>query len=360
MVEKTKENPYLIIIGLLVLLIVIYIFGNQFFSIEIALAIDTIIITIFIALTQQSQLNKLEVIGKQTKDTTEKLKTDSLIREIVNNFLGNINEEKNIGIEKNNPQKYKCFFPVEYNSRPLPFINQGDFYAIHVLSTYIGEDNLELIGITKHDKSINDDLLKTNAIFICAPTTNFALKNVLEYKEIKSDVDADNLRNWPLEGMKNPIPCWFVEDFRNQQYQWPIKKIKVHDQHIDDLLISPSEDIYISACALLPGRKFDCGSNIQRDYGLFARLNIDNSQYIIISGIHAQGTWIVASLLSNLLSGKKVDYEKTFLGSKEFIAVITGEFDSKKLAVNNESILVFNRYIWIKENNKWIRKGSDS
>jgi hypothetical protein len=309
------------------------------------LAIFTIVITVFIAVIQQYQLYELMDIGRQTKATTEKLKTDSLVNENVSNFFL-LPEDK--GQKK---KKYKCILPVEYRSKPLPFINQGDFYAIHVLSTRLGEDNLDIERITRNE-SVDEKLLQGNVIFICEPRSNPALKKLFDIKEIRNEGDRTQLRKWPLDELN--IPCWFIEDFIDTPNK-PVRKIKIYDGSLEEWFKSPAEECYMRADNLEQGKKFICDVNIQRDYGIFARLNRGNDQYIIISGLHQYGTWIVASFLSNLLGGKDVVYKSTFLSNKDFIAVITGEFDNEKLTVNSESIGVPNQYIWTKKDNTWTR-----
>ena len=132
---------------LFILLLADILFGIRFFSIPLTivgmiLTIVAIILANYIALTQKKSIYKLECIGRQTQEIIEDLKTKSEINKIVRNFF--IFDK-----EKGRKTRYKCFFPVENGPKPLPFINQGDFYAIHVLSTRLGEDNLDLIRITQ-------------------------------------------------------------------------------------------------------------------------------------------------------------------------------------------------------------------
>lgn len=320
---------------------------------EFILAIIAIYITIFIAHTQVNQLKKLEDIGNQTKETTEKLKTESIIR-------------KNINILfplKDKGKKYKCFFPVEYKAKPLPMINQGDFYAIHVVSTCLGEDNLDLEPIAKDHPSAEISL-ESNAIFICAPHANPALKMLFDIKEIKSNSDEKQLEdeNWPVKELD--LPCWFVEDSRensrNAKSIWITRKIWIYGENIKDLLKSPAEDSYKDAHGLEEGKEFKYKTNNQQDLGIFARINKNDNQYVIIAGLHQYGTWIVGSFLSKLLDGENVDYRSTFLSGNDFIAVIWGEFNNKKLTINSERMGVFMKYIWTKESGKWVIGHSDS
>lgn len=352
----TNFMKYIFIISLFftgLIAILLIIFSNILNNINIILALIVIDITIFIAWTQEKQirnqeqqLNKLEDIGGHTKETTEKLKTDSIIHTIIKNFFA----------RTDNSKKYRLFFPVEYDAKPLPLINQGDFYAIHVVSSRIGEDNLVLEQITKETKS-DKISIEGDAIFICAPHANPALKKIFDIKKIENDEALIKLENekWPFEELD--IPCWFVEDNRNYnentESKWRTRKIWIYDTK--ELLVSPAEDCYKQAHKMKKGMEFKCMTNLQQDYGIFARVNKNGNQYIIIAGMHQYGTWIVASFLSNLLSGKNVEYQSTFLSNKDFIAVIWGEYNHNKMTVNSESVGVLNKYIWMKESGKWVR-----
>ena len=327
-------------------------FKWQFSLDEIKLAIFTLLITISIAFTQQIQLKKLEDIGNQTKDTTIKLNTESSIIENVNKFF--MFNDKN----KKNNGKYNCYFPVEFESKPLPLIKECDYYAIHILSTRLGENNLFLKRVPKNEEFVDESIKENNAIFICAPTTNLALNTFFGFKELKNESDKKELEKWPFKGLE--IPCWFVEDYlhlEDPEIQDSIRKIKIYNESTNELLTSPAEEIYKKASKLENGEKFNDAPLIQRDYGIFARLNKYDHQYIIIAGIHQYGTWIVASLLGNLLDSKiEVDYESIFMSNDDFIAVIGGEFDTEKLIVNSKSIEVVSNFIWTKKDKKWIRQ----
>jgi len=264
MISKKNIFPVLLILAGLTTLI---------FTRDI-LAIFTIVITVFIAVTQQYQLYKLMDIGRQTKATTEKLKTDSLVRENVSNFFL-LPEDK-----EQKQKKYRCILPVEYRSKPLPFINQGDFYAIHVLSTHLGEDNIDIERVTRME-SIDERLLEGNVIFICEPSANPALKKIFDIGAVRNIDDRTKLRKWPLNGLN--IPCWFMEDFMDTQSDKSVRKIKIYDGNLEETLKSPAEDCYMQAENLEKGKRFICDINIQRDYGILARLNRDKNQYIIIS-----------------------------------------------------------------------------
>lgn len=298
-------------------------------------------IAIYIACRQREQFKKLEEIGTQTKDTTAKLKTDIMINKVVTDFF-------QLREGKSNVQEYKCIFPAKYQNKPLPVIAQGDFYAIHILSYRLGQDKLELKWIVE-EQDVDDNLLNGNVIFLCAPTENPALKKRYPFAEIRIG-ETRNMPNieWPLEELD--IPCWFVNDYTDPRTSEgrPIRKIKVYSTKL--LLESPAENFYIDVLRDDNNRSGYKGEP-QVDFGIFARLNKDNNRYIIISGIHQYGTWIVADFLSSFLGGEDVSYKEVFQSNKDFVAIIWGEFDSENLKVTAKG--VEKNYLWIKSEDKW-------
>lgn len=351
MIKKLRLSrfmKYIFIISLIIsgFIIILYIFFKKDLF-DTLLALIAVNITIFIAWTQEIQLNKLEYIGIQTKETTEKLNTDSKVLSSVQNFFA----------IKDNARRYKLFFPVEYDAKPLPLINQGDFYAVHVISSRIGEDNIDLEKITKKTDPKNI-LIEGDAIFICAPHANPALEKIYPFKKIETDKEYEELKNskWPIEGLD--LPCWFIEDHREPNRitgdRWKTRKIWIHETK--EPIPSPAEYCYQLASAIPSGIEFVVSTNIQQDYGILARVNNGKNQYIMIAGMHQYGTWIVGSFLSNLLGGKDdVDNKSTFLGNEDFIAIIWGEYNNNKMTVNSKRIGVERKLIWTKSNGQWIR-----
>lgn len=301
-------------------------------------------------------VTKLTTISKDTGDTVKKLTTESAIQDRLKEFFNNHDADDLI-------KKYKCIYPVYYNTttttNPLPQVSQADFYVFHVLGSHMDEAKLEILGV-QNDQDIEDkEFLKENAIFIC--TKNPCLTKFYEIKDIKEEKDLNEAKDWLKDTLK--LPCWFVNDHRGIPDNKRNIKILVYTEpnecgHLELLLESPANEIYITAQS--------CGSNIQnpfreiiqRDYAIFARLSKSefNSQHIIIAGIHQHGTWIVGELLNRLLYGEKLDYYSTFLDNNDFICIITGEFSQNRLKVKGDSIQIYNRYIWIKEGDRWTRK----
>jgi hypothetical protein len=296
--------------------------------IAIVLALIALFITISIAQTQDKQLSKLEDIGNETKDTTIKLNTNSIMQDRI----------KKLFPLKDTRKKYKLFFPVDYLRKTLPLINAADSYAIHVISTHLGVDNLDLEPFARSDSNIENINLNSDAILICVD--NPALKKLYMIKEIDSK-DSD--------GSNTDLPCWFVEE--KDTDGWKTYKIWINGT--DAPLESPADKYCKAATKLNVGQKYSTEPPKRQDYGIFARLDKDDHKCIIIAGIHGYGTWIIASLLNDLLQGKVIEYSDYFFGDKDFIAVIYGEFDQKRLVVNSQRIGVLKKYIWVKDANEW-------
>lgn len=151
-----KKHIYTILLIIILIIVSLILYYRLNISIGNILAIDAILVAFFFALTQDIQLNKLKDIGIQTQKTTEKLETDSKTNKIVTSFFDIKNKDK----------KFKIFFPVEHKLKPLPLINQGDFYAIHVVKTRLG-DRVDLQQVTEDYKDYEDkNPLEGNNIFL--------------------------------------------------------------------------------------------------------------------------------------------------------------------------------------------------
>jgi hypothetical protein len=155
------------------------------------------------------------------------------------------------------------------------------------------------------------------------------------------------------------LPCWFVEYETDPTYGTSYK-INVYDRlnEIYEVLESPSESCCIEASKLDPDVKFKPAIPTYKDLGIFGRLSKDEHKYIIISGIHGFGTWIIATFLNDILEGNNKNiinfnekHNEIFFGEGDFIAVIKGEFDVNKLFVKR--IGVYDDYIWTKDEDKW-------
>jgi len=347
----------------------------------------SIIIAFIIAYRQDNQIKELQIISSgtheiglqtkdiglqtneislQTKDITLKMQTDKNIQKNVNKLF-KIKE----GASKSNP--FHMYFPVEFSNKPLPLINQGDFYAIHIIENLIGDDRIKLHPINRLDKcDISKPNIDKNLIFICAPHANPALNSLYPVRIIKSDDDFKKLKeeNWPLNNNGFNLPCWFVEDSRdidecattngkkisNSEMEiknWTSRKIWVSETQ--DLIESPTELLYQEAFHTKNGSIYIHPEKSQQDFGILARLTINDHQLLIIAGVHQYGTWIIGGLLNNILTGlwdRKED-QSIFFSDKDFVSVIWGEFNYKKLKVERTKILT--DYAWTREGNTWNR-----
>jgi hypothetical protein len=289
---------------------------------------------------QLEQLARLQKIGEQTQETTEALRTETKIREAVENFFK---------ISEKHGKKFQLIYPEEYDNKPLPMINQGDFYAIHVVSTRLGEENL--LNTPLPLLSGAGGKTGENLIFICSPYANPALKHLYEINTVfritkdKVQVKGED-ENFPK--VPKGLPCWFVsEEVANKSR--PVRRIWVEDD--GKLIDSPVEDLYEEA--FTQRKKFRHPAKAQDDYGIFGRWHENNCQYIVIAGIHQYGTWIIAYLLSELCYGRSVRGKDIFLGKQDFIAIIEGVFDYTTLKVKRADILT--GYIWTKNGENWDR-----
>jgi hypothetical protein len=340
---------------------------------SVILAGFSILIALFIALRQQKQLENLRAIsektidiGEQTNKITEKMRTDSLTQANVKRFF-RMNESQT----KNDP--FHIYFPVEFNKKPLPLINQGDFYAIHIIGSLCGDENIQLHPISKQDQiGLNKQNIDQNLVLICAPHANPVLNCIFPLRSITSDVDLKKIidDNWPLNKDDLDLPCWFVEDSRDIDERaarsgekisdseqeisyWKSRKIWVSETQ--DLISSPTEVLYQEAYHSSTDTTYKHPENSQQDFGIIARITINNRQVILIAGVHQYGTWIIGGLLNNILTGvwDRIEDRTIFFGDKDFIVIIWGEFNYKKLKVERTKILT--DYAWTRENNTWIR-----
>jgi hypothetical protein len=323
-------------------------------------AIITLYYAYKIAHHQDDQLKDLKQIENRTHEITRELKTDKYSQDIVNAFFK--------FDDSTSRNSYDIYFPIEYYKKPLPLINQGDFFALHVITSRIKEKDFVLkpIVITRTEDSGIDhehpihpkpaeagesvgnnsqEMFDNNCIFLCAPHANPALNAIFPMEIINNDAKYADLmkNNWPISNYD--LPCWFVQDSRDTYNgkKWISRKIFIpQTQPLD----SPSEKNYQAAFYSPEGTEYKHQEKFQRDLGVLGRITKKDKQYIIIAGIHQYGTWIVAALLSHLFTGEYNGPEKSFLlGNDDFIAIYSGGYDSQKLSINH----ITNEYIWIKK-----------
>jgi hypothetical protein len=354
----TKSFPkiwvFIILFEFFLSCVTLYIWRSGWLSLELFLAIAAIGITGFITCRQEIQLLKITDIGIQTNDLTLKQQSDSSIRANIDSFFS-FDQVLHSG------KKFQIVFPVLDQQKPLPLLNQGDFYAIHIITSRIPENFVDLIQIPDSLPKKVPPIDDTNPIiYICAPQVNEALNRLYHFKEIRNNSDCEELKkgNWPIDTLK--IPCWFIEDCRSSSGQ--VRRIYIKDSSIQasehKILKSPAEDLYKEA----KKAGFHHPTSIH-DYAIFGRITLDNeakSQCFILAGIHQYGTWIVAKLLRNIINSNKedLDYRSVYLSKNDFIAVIEGKFNFKTLDIADNDIKVHFNYLWIKVEGEW--KKADS
>jgi ABC-type multidrug transport system fused ATPase/permease subunit len=113
-----KETRHLInsILYIFVFILMCFLVLRAFYDISMVLAIIGVFITIYVALLQSPQLNKLTAIVRETKAITETLGTNAEKEKNVKSFFPRNNEE-------NDKNKYKLFYPVDNEGKTLPLVN---------------------------------------------------------------------------------------------------------------------------------------------------------------------------------------------------------------------------------------------
>lgn len=336
-------------IGIAVFILIGFFFlAYHLISLEIFLAIVAIAISVIIAYRQELQLRKISDIGTQTKDLALKQQSDSTIRDNLEKFFF-------ISRVKHKNKKFKIVFPVYFQEKPLPLLNQGDFYAIHIITSRISEDLVELIQVYESTPDHDFTSDPNPVIFICAPQANRFLEKSYQFQKITDDASYEQLKqtNWPLDPLG--LPCWFVEDNRKA---WSQRSIYVNDLTIPgrktDLLPSPAEVSYIQAKNQKTGFHHPTLIN---DYAIFGRITINDkekTQRFFLAGIHQYGTWIAAKLLRNIINNtENLPYRPVFSRPDDFIGIIEGRFNVKTLDIADNDIRVVFNYLWVKDKGTW-------
>ncbi len=331
---------------------------------------------------QDKEAKDSKKILTNTQSLTKKIETDSEFNNNVVSFF-----KQNNKISKTD---YKIIYPAEYIGKPLPLINQGDFYAIHVISLALGLRNIQLKDIKKITQNCEDDdnnrctECEGDIIYICSPQSNPCLDHNYPYankveckyynETIKTapaptnlcckkernryDYNHDfNSERWLID---IGLPCWFINHIKESDTEnkcISIKKIQTTPRKPPGTFQSPiksSADFHYENAEKNPGEVYNAG--IVSDIGILSRISTENGTDIIISGIHQYGTWIVADFLNRLLRSKEIDMQtkekELMLGEHDFIAIIEGFFDSSLLDVNRDGTKILE--LWLKDaENKW-------
>lgn len=343
------------------------------------------LLAIFIAYRQHKISKKTLEIGLDTKSITEQFETDRSLREKSSRLFPSLGAETT-----KEDNRYTVVYPVKYQDKPLPMINQGDFFAINSISVALGVDNVDLLEVQDDGTDVDQVDVSGNTIFICSPQANPALSNVKPYAVLDKlgvqgnlEVNPGNLDNNHIcttdDDVKKwlkeiGLPCWFItepisanlqeidsdnvnNDTPASDHRHGIKKIQVYDKDdLDEILdapiISPADKCYQDS--FMHAKKMQYGK--VDDYGIFARITENDKVYVILAGIHQYGTWIVAEFLNGLLrrGAKKSEVKAIFESTGDFVSIIRGSFVSKTLTVDWCDI--DGRNLWVKTSDgTWIR-----
>lgn len=318
------------------------------------MAIAGLVLTILIFRRQDRQLKDLKVIGKETEDTARKLHTDSSVKDMADRVFG-LKSEPTIGGER-----FRCFFPVDFNQRPLPFIFSGDYHALQVLQNLLGQrlepvpvrqtasfggaQAISVVPAASGRNVLSEDTQNGGEIYLCSPQVNERLKDAapaVELRGTSTEAVAPSFKGIAL-------PCWFA----NANWFDPAKKvIRVHDSGLSLPLLSPSESDYEEAKNLQPGVAYEFRQAIRKDLGILLRLTHQQRVHLVVAGIHQYGTWIAGEFLYRLTHDET--FHSEISRGSDFVAVVWGEFDSKNFRVINCGI--HDEYLWIREEESWRR-----
>jgi hypothetical protein len=361
------------------------------------LTILTIFVTFLIAIRQGKESKKTQSISKETKSIAERLSTDRMVSERVRNLFP-LNPKAGLPYSI-----YQIAYAVKYSKRPLPFINQGDFYAIHILSLALGEKNVQLKELdpnldvvsdeknVSNAKNINSNIPQGNFAFICGPQSNTILNDLYPFASIFKNQgatyppekltdklqcyckDRQDLINW-LKEIK--LPCWFIDEYQNPKENKDskeididslrkIKKIQIYDKDDEEYELQMPMESAAEECyrkAKYTEKKVPFGK--VEDYGIFGRItkNSDKglSRIIIVSGLHQYGTWIISDYINKIIrrerdSFKDGKYLDIFQDSElDFISVIRGSYSSSTMTVEYSEI--DGDKLWVRQKKMpWVR-----
>jgi len=305
------------------------------------------IIAVFIALRQDKQLSGLRGIGEETKeigrdtrDTARKIETDSYRHEIVRQFF-------HLGKELTN-HKFKCMLPVGWHGKPLPSIHAGDYHALHVLQKLLGSESLDLSfqGSRGEERMEGSD---GDVIFLCTPQANPALSEHAPPLEI--GINESPASPPQFDGIE--LPCWFADEILQAPGGGTRRTKKIWICENEGRLKSPAEGEYLRCCE---GQKHVPKCSVQKDYAIVLRLTMNETRKLfVIAGIHQYGTWIGGEFLNRLATESDkwiLPHEKNaFLQENDVMSIVWGNFDTKKLSV--QDLGVHENHLWIRRRDGW-------
>ena len=270
-------------------------------------------------------------IGIETRAVAKMLEAGTTVREAVERFFE---------LQPTEDRRFTCYYPESFKSRPLPSIYAGDYHALQVLVGLLGQNRLELRGISK-EEDVTNAPPGGDVIYLCTPMANLALRARYPYLDLCDDTHAGLMLSSQLE-----LPCWF--GVRNGT-----KKIAIAvDDGIREL-DSPAEESYREAAKLDEGVRYDPRSDVQIDYGIIARTTDESTRAktLIIAGIHQYGTWIAAEFFDRLCRDREeASYQSVLKSNDDFAVVVWGEFSTAALRVKETG--VEQNYLWTRRDAK--------
>lgn len=335
---------------------------------SLLIGIISFVVMLYIARQTIIMLDSQKEEIERTKDIASSIRTDKYIRQRSKKLLS-LKDEETVEL------KNIISLPVKYVGKPLPFIDQGDFYATHILTSVLGFENVEIKEVEK-DKVSDLKGDAGNIMYLCSPQNNPSLCKIMPYGIINNNKkvlslsaghywrSCNTIKEIRLWLKEVGLPCWFISDYDANMYgnDDPIKKIQVFDlddykksktKRLPDPLTSRVEDYYQNA----KGKNYKIEMpSIVEDYGILARLTHDKVKHVIIAGIHQYGTWIVSEFLNKVFRGEIDDdpFLDIYEANNDFIAIISGEFDGDNLKVR--SCHIDHHNCWKKnEDNYWKR-----
>jgi hypothetical protein len=188
-----------------------------------------------------------------------------------------------------------------------------------------------------------------DAIFLCAPQANPALKRAAAPFPWKGKSVS---RHRILEDIE--VPCWFA-DYTPHSGERSVKAIWISSN--SQQLESGAEFAY-QECE--SGQRHELTGSV-RDYAIMLRLKLDGRGTIfVVAGIHQYGTWIAGEFL-HTLSREYHSHRNCSITPPErsillqdycdIAAVVTGDFDEKKLIVENPKI--YDNCLWFRGAKSW-------
>jgi hypothetical protein len=290
------------------------------------LASISLFLVLIVALLQQIHLIRLERIGLGTAMILERLRLDARLEENIRGFFA---------MREGDAKRYECVFPVEFIRKPLPLIGTGDYHALQVLTSRLGPDCFDLNPCLRGQKAAIREGCD-NLIFICAPDANPITEEIFN--------EADDM------------PCWIK--IKAPKRCLRIKELNLPEEYLD----SPSEKFYEKAAKVYDKNKENSEAMLyedfinqktSKDYGIIARITSGSKRYVLIAGLHQQGTWIAAEYLNELLVKKRDKFNSFFFETLDFAVVIWGIFEGPRLRVLDKGICA--PYSWQRRAGSWQR-----